>query len=259
MLSSRHLPLTALAILLAILTPACSSDADPTSPDADTSPDTDTDADTNPTPDADTDATPDADPTPDADTTPDTDTCTPDCSARTCGLDPVCQTSCGTCSGDEVCTEQGLCEAPESTVVWRVDDEVVYTSHSVEVGPVGGAYSAQLYFPDQGRNVQISIASPASLSCADENWNNVGLLSLSTFDNGWSGLDALPEAWRGLNFNNSHCVSEPFSGDDVTRWTLEITTADATRLAGSFAMTVEGTGPRQGSTLTIEGSFDVER
>lgn len=38
-------------------------------------------------------------------------TCTPDCSGRTCGLDPICGVSCGTCSSNETCdTDVGQCE-----------------------------------------------------------------------------------------------------------------------------------------------------
>jgi len=36
--------------------------------------------------------------------------CTPDCAGRECGLDPVCEFSCGTCEDNASCTGQGLCE-----------------------------------------------------------------------------------------------------------------------------------------------------
>lgn len=37
--------------------------------------------------------------------------CVPDCSGRLCGLDPVCGTSCGSCSSGESCNETaGTCE-----------------------------------------------------------------------------------------------------------------------------------------------------
>lgn len=35
--------------------------------------------------------------------------CTPDCAGRSCGPDPVCGVSCGTCSGDLSCNEAGQC------------------------------------------------------------------------------------------------------------------------------------------------------
>lgn len=35
--------------------------------------------------------------------------CTPDCSFRTCGLDPICATSCGTCPADQTCGPVGQC------------------------------------------------------------------------------------------------------------------------------------------------------
>lgn len=41
------------------------------------------------------------------------DSCTADCSGRTCGADPVCGESCGTCGGAEVCDgSTGQCASP---------------------------------------------------------------------------------------------------------------------------------------------------
>jgi hypothetical protein len=41
--------------------------------------------------------------------------CVPDCSGRTCGLDPVCGVSCGTCGKGTSCNEDaGKCEAKPS-------------------------------------------------------------------------------------------------------------------------------------------------
>lgn len=39
--------------------------------------------------------------------------CVPACDGRTCGLDPVCNTSCGTCGDGESCSEQGECQIAE--------------------------------------------------------------------------------------------------------------------------------------------------
>ncbi|MFH1812036.1 MAG: hypothetical protein ABIJ09_25075 [Pseudomonadota bacterium] len=38
--------------------------------------------------------------------------CVPNCTSRSCGADPQCGTSCGTCSGDATCNAQGQCQAP---------------------------------------------------------------------------------------------------------------------------------------------------
>jgi hypothetical protein len=103
-----------------------SLDAADTAP-ADTVIDTPPDSSVDTTPDATIDTPPDSsvDTTPDtaidtpADTAADTpadtapadtaaDTCTPDCSDRECGPDPVCSTSCGTCTPPETC-EDGQC------------------------------------------------------------------------------------------------------------------------------------------------------
>ncbi len=40
---------------------------------------------------------------------PDGGACTPDCSGRTCGPDPVCSLSCGQCPADAQCSPQGVC------------------------------------------------------------------------------------------------------------------------------------------------------
>ena len=40
-------------------------------------------------------------------------TCTPDCTGLQCGLDPVCGTECGPCTGDDVCNGTQQCVAPE--------------------------------------------------------------------------------------------------------------------------------------------------
>ena len=39
--------------------------------------------------------------------------CEPDCTEVKCGPDPNCGTDCGDCSDDEVCSETGVCVAPE--------------------------------------------------------------------------------------------------------------------------------------------------
>ncbi len=41
--------------------------------------------------------------------------CTPDCSGRQCGPDPVCSQSCGTCGTDETCNASGQCESSSCT------------------------------------------------------------------------------------------------------------------------------------------------
>lgn len=37
--------------------------------------------------------------------------CVPDCSGRTCGVDPICGVSCGECGAGEACTDGGVCKA----------------------------------------------------------------------------------------------------------------------------------------------------
>src|SRR5262245_9049469 len=36
--------------------------------------------------------------------------CTPECTGRTCGADPVCGRSCGLCDSNETCSAAGVCE-----------------------------------------------------------------------------------------------------------------------------------------------------
>lgn len=177
--------------------------------------------------------------------------CVPNCEDIECGEDPVCGVSCGECPD------------PESQVTWRVDGTVVHESTSVELAASGGQYAVTIYMPDQGRNVQISASAASqgqgySLSCDDDNWTSTALMSLNTFDNGWADLDDVPQAWQGLNFNNTHCTTDSTSGDVVTAWELAIDEASSQRAVGSFSMTIEGHGERAGSTLEIDGEFDAE-
>ena len=41
--------------------------------------------------------------------------CTPDCSGRECGPDPICNESCGTCGAGETCNASGQCESGSCT------------------------------------------------------------------------------------------------------------------------------------------------
>ncbi len=41
-----------------------------------------------------------------------TPVCEPDCSGRSCGPDPLCGSSCGSCTGDDSCDAAGQCAAP---------------------------------------------------------------------------------------------------------------------------------------------------
>jgi formylglycine-generating enzyme required for sulfatase activity len=74
--------------------------ADGTCSGADGDADVDTDADGDEEVDGDVEADGDAD----------EDVCVPECGARVCGPDPVCEMSCGECDGNETCNPAGLCE-----------------------------------------------------------------------------------------------------------------------------------------------------
>ena len=40
--------------------------------------------------------------------------CVPDCGGRTCGVDPVCGVSCGVCGAGSACNDSGMCQAQPS-------------------------------------------------------------------------------------------------------------------------------------------------
>jgi hypothetical protein len=148
---------------------------------------------------------------------------------------------------------------PDAHMTWKLDGQVVYEATSYEAGHVsGGVY---VYMPHWGRNVQIDITNASStgtvdLACGDD-WGSANM-GLTTSDNGHSGLDDVPSEWQQLLLNEHHCDSGTTDGDQLTRWQLELSHVSSSRVAGSFAMTIVGAQERAGSTLTIEGQFDVE-
>lgn len=149
----------------------------------------------------------------------------------------------------------------DAHMTWRLDGDLVYEATSHEAGYLAGQNTVYVYMPHWGRNVQIDItgasdATAVDLQCGDD-WGTANL-SLTTSDNGHSRLDDVPTEWQGLVLNEHHCQNAPSSGDQITRWELTLTHVGADRVAGSFAMTIDGAQERAGSTLTIAGTFDVE-
>jgi hypothetical protein len=185
--------------------------------------------------------------------------CVPQCGVAACGLDPVCALSCGSCQTSQTC-EAGTCVEAAAMTRWTLDGDVVNTSTSVEALYTASQDHMFVGIPLNGRNIQLSLAdvsnrSSISYSCADEPIT-FGPLSLITSDNGWADLDALPARWKGLILNGSHCINP--GDDELAMWSLEITTLDPGRVAGSVTIELAGGGPRSGETLHIASEFDVE-
>lgn len=65
------------------------------------------------------------------------ETCVPDCTGRECGPDPICEESCGECSGTEECTEEGICLSEvylnNGTVfsVWPINTGIYFDSEDL--------------------------------------------------------------------------------------------------------------------------------
>jgi hypothetical protein len=192
--------------------------------------------------------------------TGDSATCTPDCTNRSCGPDPVCSYSCGPCDPSTVCDSEAsgaACVPP--TIQWELDGTVIQRLGTAEAYHVVGSDSLGLYFPHWGRNVQISMANASTRSAGTYSSCPGGAVSGTTMgvitsDNGWASLDALPLAWKSLNFSSCGTIS---SGDTVQTLTLTFTTLSTTHVVGSYQVVVQGANARAGSTLKISGAFDL--
>lgn len=181
--------------------------------------------------------------------------CTPTCTGRTCGADPTCDASCGTCSASEVCASTptaASCKAP--TIVWEVDGTRVAALASYEAIYAQNSGTYQLMFPGAGRSVQIYVPANPSPGPLTSCPSNAVPVSLITSDNGWAGLDALPARWKNLIFTACGASS---TGDVVTARDVTLTQASPARVAGTFEILVQGKGTREGSTLRVHGAFDV--
>ncbi len=184
------------------------------------------------------------------------DACTPSCSGRTCGLDPTCGVSCGTCPSTLACattSTNAACAAP--TIVWEVDGVVVTQLATFEsfYYPSQGTYGVD--FPHWGRSVQAwTPQNPTPGTIVSCPAGGPGTLSLITSDNSYADLGALPARWKNLTFVSCGAQS---SGDTVTARDLTITSVSPARIAGSYDILVQGAGPRAGSTLHVHGVFDL--
>lgn len=180
--------------------------------------------------------------------------CVPSCGGRLCGRDTTCDASCGACSAAEVCDESATgaaCRAP--TIEWLVDGTRVAGKASAEAWYFAASGTYAVMFPENGRNVQINVPAGAAAgsltSCPGS-----AAVSLSTGDNSWSGLDALPLNWKNLLFTTCGAST---SGDTVVARSVTFTQLSPARMAGSYEWIVVGKGLREGSTLRVRGAFDV--
>ncbi len=181
--------------------------------------------------------------------------CTPSCTARKCGPDPVCGTPCGMCSAAEVCEQSdasSACKAP--TIVWEVDGTRVAAFATAEALHYASDGSYQLFFPYWGRNVQIFVPAGATAGPLTSCPSNAVSVSLTTSDNSWAGLGTLPARWKNLTFVSCGATTD---GDVVTARDVSLTQVSPARIAGSYEIVVQGKGAREGSTLRVRGVFDV--
>lgn len=185
--------------------------------------------------------------------------CVPECGAAECGADPVCGTACGECLPTQECDE-GACIAARVVTQWSLDGTIVNTTTSGEAIYTAAYDTMFVGLPHYGRNIQINIADAStanrlSYSCADEPIT-IGPLSLITSDNGWAELDALPDRWKSLILNGSHCLNP--AEDTLSVWELEVTSVDPGHVVGTATIEITGGGPRAGETLRIESAFDLD-
>lgn len=180
--------------------------------------------------------------------------CTPSCTLRACGKDPVCGMSCGTCEANEACEVRDAGSSCEAiTILWELDGNVVAKLTTHEVFASGGAQT--LFFPHYGRNVTLTVAAGgATGKISDCTAEKDGVLTLNSLDNGYTGLAALPAAWKGQIWAGCGAQS---SGDTVIARDASLTANGPTRIAGTYELVVQGGGDRAGSVLKVRGAFDV--
>jgi hypothetical protein len=97
----------------------------------------------------------------------------------------------------------------------------------------------------------ISISSCAGLtSLSSHYW-----IDLMTYNN----PPGLPPEWLNLQTDFSSifgCGTGRTPGGNITSFNWSLTTVSSSRLAGSYDITIQGTGARAGSTLRVHGTFD---
>jgi hypothetical protein len=95
-----------------------------------------------------------------------------------------------------------------------------------------------------------STSSVSFSSCADVPDQPTARFSFSAL------TPSIPLDWKGEGFAHYDC--DPFGqGDEVTGYTLNLTTVTDSRITGAFGMTVAGSGARAGDTLEVSGSVDM--
>lgn len=179
------------------------------------------------------------------------------CANRACGKDPICTSvACGECGPSEACVETttgAACKA--ATIIWEVDGVVVTKKATHEAFFTASTGNVGLYFPYWGRNVSINLPVTAGTgmlaSCPS---TYTATVALTTSDNSWADLGALPSRWKDLVFTT--CGAQA-AGDVVTARDVMIMSLSPARIAGTYEIIVQGGGPRAGSTLRVHGSFDV--
>lgn len=201
------------------------------------------------------------------------DVCTPDCSGRDCGPDPVCGEDCGECSGVNTCSAAGVCDQAMTYTRWKLDGQVVYeairfnashyASRDLTVlvigdgarrsGNVGGYSSVNLTFND------VSTIDAFTSTCASSTEvNRRAWVSISTSFSQYTYSDTLPDIWKDLNFYTYDCGLSLSDPDDIVSRELVVEEVTKSRVMGSFSVEIQGGGPREGSTLVVEGQFDAQ-
>lgn len=189
--------------------------------------------------------------------------CEPQCGSRTCGEDPRCGISCGTCSGIQACNA-GSCQQSETYVRASINGTQV-VAHTVgeatydaseptlsvrmknyEGDAEGSGFSLEIR--NSGRADSFSTNCQSSTS--DEN-----VFAEFTLRNG----PDVPAEWAGPTFESEPDGCSGLTVDDaVESFDVTVSKATSDRIQGSFSLKVQGAGPRSGDTLTADGAFSLE-
>ena len=172
-------------------------------------------------------------------------TCTPDCSGRVCGPDPICGKACGSCTGArEACDPEGRCaltcdQEPLTTdQTLDLDLGVVTVTGTVTVGgaalPVGPRPTLRFQERSSGTTAVVSFPGSGATTYSVKLWK--GTYDVSVRDDSGAGVLGI-----GQSLGEKLADGVVLSTDTTLNYDLGIVTVSGTVTAGGAALPA-GTG-----------------
>jgi len=146
---------------------------------------------------------------------------------------------------------------PDPRLRVSLNGNVAYETYSSQENVYNATNDvASIFLPAAGPRLAVSVTFQGYSSFATGRYDCASGIVVPfafTVETDSTVLDELPAEWQGQIFGARHCDgSEP----DVATASVNVTEATSSNLHGTFSITIVGGGPRSGSTLVAEGSFD---